>query len=157
MCRRAGILTGFPSAAALAIALGSPNPWLIAIATETLDFRGLNFSFNMWLLMPTFSLPRTPPVLADPASLHVKCSPTACQCKALAAENADLTQTYAEVKELIPNFRVFPRSFRDLPRSVLCTDTPASSASCLSPGIFSAPCTTHLAGGEIADTRGWLR
>jgi hypothetical protein len=69
--RRAGILTGFPSAAALAIALGSPNPWLIAIATETLDFRGTCFSHVMWLLIPTFSLPNAPPVLADPASQQI--------------------------------------------------------------------------------------
>ena len=44
---RAGILTGYPSAAAFAIALGSPNPWMIAIATETLDFRGSNFSLEL--------------------------------------------------------------------------------------------------------------
>ena len=68
--RRAGILTGFPSAAALAIALGSPNPWLIAIATETLDFRGARFSRAMWLLMPTFSLPSAPIALAGQSSAH---------------------------------------------------------------------------------------
>src|SRR3989338_1374630 len=66
--RRAGILTGYPSAAVLTIALGSPNPWLIAIATETLDLRGLGFSPNLWLLIPAFSLPRPPVVLADQPS-----------------------------------------------------------------------------------------
>ena len=39
----AGILTCFPSAAAFAIALGPPNPRMIAIAAETLDFRGVGF------------------------------------------------------------------------------------------------------------------
>ena len=65
---RAGILTGYPSAAAFAIALGSPNPWMIAIATETWDFRGLGFSPNLGLLIPTFSLPNTPAALAGPPS-----------------------------------------------------------------------------------------
>ena len=74
---RARILTGYPSAAALAIALGPPNPWLIASATETLDFRGLNFSLGLWLLIPTFSLLYTPPLFADAASARKECSPTA--------------------------------------------------------------------------------
>ena len=43
---RAGILTSCPSAAAFAMTLGPPNPWLIASATETLDFRGLNFALR---------------------------------------------------------------------------------------------------------------
>ena len=80
---RAGILTGFPSAAVFTIALGSPNPWMIAIATETLDFRGLGFSPNLGLLIPTFSLPNAPAALAGPPSqLHppfsgsLECSPT---------------------------------------------------------------------------------
>lgn len=73
---RAGILTSYPSAAAFAIALGPPNPWLIASATETLDFRGSNFSLGLWLLIPTFSLRIAPQALTDPASLQYECSPT---------------------------------------------------------------------------------
>jgi hypothetical protein len=65
-------LTSFPSAAAFAIALGPPNPWLIASATETLDFRGSNFSLGLWLLMPTFSLPAAPKALAGPSSLQAE-------------------------------------------------------------------------------------
>ena len=65
---RAGILTCYPLPSAFAIGLGPPNPWLIASATETLDFRGLNFALRKWLLIPTFSLPYTPPALAGPAS-----------------------------------------------------------------------------------------
>ena len=38
-CKSQGILTLCPSAAALAIALGPTNPWLINIAKETLVFR----------------------------------------------------------------------------------------------------------------------
>lgn len=73
---RDGILTVCPSAAAFAIALGPPNPWLIASATETLDFRGSNFSLGLWLLMPTFSLPCAPRGLTTRASVHRECSPT---------------------------------------------------------------------------------
>ncbi len=65
---RAGILTGFPLATVLTIALGSPNPRLIAIAAETLDFRGTRFSRVLWLLVPTFSLPNAPRALTSPAS-----------------------------------------------------------------------------------------
>ena len=63
-CARAGILTGFPLATVLTIALGSPNPRLIAIAAETSDFRGTRFSRVLWLLVPTFSLPFAPPCFA---------------------------------------------------------------------------------------------
>ena len=72
---RVGILTDCPLAAAFAIALGPPNPWLIDSATETLDLRGLNFSLGLWLLMPTFSLPSAPAALAGQPSLRWKCSP----------------------------------------------------------------------------------
>jgi len=37
--RRAGILTGCPSASPFGYALGPPNPWMIIIAKETLGFR----------------------------------------------------------------------------------------------------------------------
>src|SRR5271169_5533623 len=70
MHRRAGILTSFPSAAPFGITLGPPNPWLIASATETLDFRGSNFSLGLWLLMPTFSLPAAPAALTGQPSLQ---------------------------------------------------------------------------------------
>jgi len=43
-CSGVGILTDCPLAAAFAIALGPPNPWLTFIAKETLDFRGSEFS-----------------------------------------------------------------------------------------------------------------
>ncbi len=68
---RAGILTSCPSAAVFTIVLGPPNPWLIASATETLDFRGSNFSLGLWLLMPTFSLPNAPVALADRPSQRI--------------------------------------------------------------------------------------
>jgi hypothetical protein len=68
---RAGILTGFPLATVLTIALGSPNPRLIAIAAETLDFRGTRFSRVLWLLVPTFSLPNAPAALTGPPSQQI--------------------------------------------------------------------------------------
>ena len=68
---RAGILTGFPSATVLTIALGSPNPRLIAIAAETSDFRGTRFSRVLWLLVPTFSLPNAPAALTGPPSQQI--------------------------------------------------------------------------------------
>ena len=40
--------------------LGPPNPWLIAIAKETLGFRRRGLSPLLRLLMPTFSLPIAP-------------------------------------------------------------------------------------------------
>jgi len=52
--------------------LGPPNPWLIASATETLDFRGSNFSLGLWLLMPTFALRNAPAALAGPPSLLIQ-------------------------------------------------------------------------------------
>jgi len=64
-------LTSCPLAAAFAIALGPPNPWLIAIATETLDFRGVSFSLTLGLLIPTFSLPNAPVALAGQPSLQM--------------------------------------------------------------------------------------
>ena len=70
-CARAGILTGFPLATVLTIALGSPNPRLIAIAAETLDFRGTRFSRVLWLLVPTFSLPNAPAALTGPPSMQI--------------------------------------------------------------------------------------
>ncbi len=70
-CARAGILTGFPSATVLTIALGSPNPRLIAIAAETLDFRGTRFSRVLWLLVPTFSLPNAPESLTGTPSMQI--------------------------------------------------------------------------------------
>ena len=72
---RVGILTDFPLAAAFAIALGSPNPPSIFVAEETLDFRGSDFSSDLRLLMPTFSLPSAPVALAGQPSVHWKCSP----------------------------------------------------------------------------------
>ena len=49
---------------------------MIAIATETLDLWGVDFSSTLGLLMPTFSLPTAPVVLANPPSAQLKCSPT---------------------------------------------------------------------------------
>ena len=49
-----------PSAAALAIALGPTNPWLIDIAKETLIFRRAGLSPALRLLVPTFLLPHAP-------------------------------------------------------------------------------------------------
>ncbi len=58
--RRAGILTGYPSATPFGYTLGPPNPSLIAIGKETLDFRRSDISSDLWLLMPTFSLLNAP-------------------------------------------------------------------------------------------------
>jgi len=72
-----GILTVLPSAAALAIALGPTNPWLIVIAKETLVFRRGGFQPPLWLLVPTFLLRNAPESVA--LLLHCRCeySPTA--------------------------------------------------------------------------------
>ena len=43
--------------------LGPPNPWMIAIAKETLGFRCAGLSPALRLLMPTFSLLSAPPNL----------------------------------------------------------------------------------------------
>ena len=59
---RVGILTDCPSTTPLGFALGPPNPWLITIAKETLDFRWEGLSPSLRLLRPTFSLPNTPPL-----------------------------------------------------------------------------------------------
>ena len=62
--RRDRILTVWPSHKHhLALSLGSPNPWMIVIAKETLDFRREGLSPSLRLLMPTFSLLTTPPFL----------------------------------------------------------------------------------------------
>ena len=58
---RVGILTDYPSTTPFGFALGPPNPWLITIAKETLDFRCAELSSAMRLLIPTFSLPSAPP------------------------------------------------------------------------------------------------
>jgi hypothetical protein len=55
-----GILTRCPSAAALAIALGPTNPWMIDIAKETSVFRRAGISPALWLLVPTFLLRNAP-------------------------------------------------------------------------------------------------
>ena len=73
----AGILTSCPSASAFAIALGPTNPWMIAIAKETLGLRRAGLSPALWLLVPTFSLPYAPIPLAGESSLRKECSPTA--------------------------------------------------------------------------------
>jgi hypothetical protein len=55
-----GILTCCPSTTPFGLALGPTNPGMITIAQETLDFRCWGISPQLWLLMPTFSLPYTP-------------------------------------------------------------------------------------------------
>ena len=59
-CKSQGILTLCPSAAALAIALGPTNPWMINIAKETLVFQREGISPSLWLLVPTFLLRNAP-------------------------------------------------------------------------------------------------
>ena len=71
-CKSQGILTLCPSAAALAIALGPTNPWLIDIAKETLVFRRAGFSPALWLLVPTFLLRNAPPWVTPSASLQMR-------------------------------------------------------------------------------------
>ena len=69
-------MTDFPSAAAFAIALGSPNTPPIYVTEETLDFRGVEFLSTLRLLIPTFSLPNAPAALAGQPSMRLECSPT---------------------------------------------------------------------------------
>ena len=71
-----GILTVYPSTTPFGLALGSTNPGMIAIAQETLDFRGVRISLTLRLLMPTFSLPCAPPWLTPLTSSHKERSPT---------------------------------------------------------------------------------
>ena len=52
-----GILTGFPSTTAFALALGPTNPEQINLTQETLGFRCAGFSPALSLLMPTKSFP----------------------------------------------------------------------------------------------------
>ena len=59
---RVGILTDCPSTTPFGFALGPPNPWLITIAKETLDFRWEGLSPSLRLLRPTFSLLKAPPL-----------------------------------------------------------------------------------------------
>jgi hypothetical protein len=73
---RAGILTSCPSTTPFGLALGPPNPGMITIAQETLDFRCMRISHILRLLMPTFSLPYAPPWVAPSASAHTERSPT---------------------------------------------------------------------------------
>ena len=80
-----GILTMYPSPAALAIGLGPTNPWLIYIAKETLIFRRADISSALRLLVPTFLLPHAPEgVTASPSlqsgilSYHLKASLRIC-------------------------------------------------------------------------------
>ncbi len=54
---------------------------MIAIATETLDFWGVDFSSTLGLLIPTFSLPIAPAALAGPPSVRLKRSPTTSSSK----------------------------------------------------------------------------
>jgi hypothetical protein len=61
--RRAGILTCYPSPSPLGYGLGPPNPWPIVVAKETSSFRCARLSLALRLLIPTFSLPITPPNL----------------------------------------------------------------------------------------------
>ena len=63
--RSTGILTCCPSATPFGLALGPTNPTPINVAWETLGFRCECFSHSFKLLMPTFSLPAAPPILAD--------------------------------------------------------------------------------------------
>src|SRR3989338_11519089 len=73
----AGILTCCPSATPFGFTLGPTNPWMIAIAMETLDFRRGRILLPLWLLVPTFSLHIARPALAGPASAQCERSPTA--------------------------------------------------------------------------------
>ena len=77
-CGSAGILTCCPSPAAFAIGLGPTNPPLMFIAEEPLGFRRSDISSDLWLLVPTFSLPNAPVALAGQPSLRWECSSTAC-------------------------------------------------------------------------------
>ena len=60
---RVGILTHYPSSTPLGFPLGPPNPWLITIAKETLNFRCAELSSALRLLRPTFSLLSAPPLV----------------------------------------------------------------------------------------------
>jgi len=79
-----GILTVCPSPPAFAIGLGPTNPWLIAIAKETLGFRRAGLSPALRLLVPTFSLLHAPHGAHARASLRVQDALLPRQCCALA-------------------------------------------------------------------------
>ncbi len=72
-----GISTCCPSPTPFGLGLGPTNPGTIIVAQETLGLRCPCFSQGFWLLMPTFSLPYTPPNF--PVQLHcsMERSPTA--------------------------------------------------------------------------------
>src|SRR3990167_10960084 len=58
------------------LSLGSPNPPMIVIAEETSDLRRCEFSSQLRLLIPTFSLPNTPAHFTVYLHSSWKCSPT---------------------------------------------------------------------------------
>ena len=58
-----GILTRCPSPTLIRLGLGPTNPGTIIVAQETSLFRWAGFSPALWLLIPAFSLPKTPPDL----------------------------------------------------------------------------------------------
>ena len=72
----AGILTSCPSGAPFGIPLGPTNPQLIFIAEEPLGFRRSDISSDLWLLVPTFSLPNAPVALTGQPSQRSECSST---------------------------------------------------------------------------------
>ncbi len=61
----AGILTCCPSTTPFGLALGPTYPGSICVAQETSGFRWAGFSPAVVLLIPTFSLPATPPLLTE--------------------------------------------------------------------------------------------
>ena len=56
---------------ALRLDLGPTNPEMITMAQETLLLRPTGFSPVLWLLIPAFSLPNSPLVLASLASPQI--------------------------------------------------------------------------------------
>src|SRR3989344_2562813 len=56
--------------------LGPPNPPMIVIAEETSGLRRCEFSSQLRLLIPTFSLPNTPVDFTVGLHSRWKCSPT---------------------------------------------------------------------------------
>jgi hypothetical protein len=148
---RGRILTSCPSASAFAIALGSPNPPLIAIAEETLDLRGADFSSALRLLMPTFSLPSAPPRLAAGASVHLKCSPTSPMQSIGALTHADFTPNYAEFNVYILNLSaIFCVRSAFSARQCFALTT-VSSVVCLAPVNFrrNPPCQCPALTAEV--------
>ena len=73
-----GILTRFPSTTPYGLALGPTYPGWIILPQETLGLRRSDFSSELLLLMPAYSLLIPPAWLSPHLLKSTECSPTEC-------------------------------------------------------------------------------